>query len=232
MSISFSRTREQLRSMVLRKLGVAGASTSVVSTDAEVVYEAIDLRLKEMHRLGIFWRKVDKVPATFSLAAGVATAHAATNDILFPILMTVTDGSLDEPLQVIGVTEYARIENKGERGIPTKALWKGSTEFAFHPVPYQSTTAKIVYEKIADDTSAGSAPDVEVSMLRSLKDVIAYDIGDDFGLDEARMLRFQREAMQAEKNIRKLVVERKSTEYRPVSVDDWGSYDDPEGWDL
>ena len=42
--------------MVLRKLGVIGAATSVVSADADIVYEAIDLRLKEMHREGIFWR--------------------------------------------------------------------------------------------------------------------------------------------------------------------------------
>lgn len=219
MTTSFNRTREQLRSMVLRKLGVIGAATSVVSADADIVYEAIDLRLKEMHRLGIFWRKVDRIPATFSLTANVSTAQAATNDILFPISMTVLDSSLDEPVRIIGIPEYAAIENKSDTGLPTKALWKGSTEFAFHPVPTVASTIKLVYEKIADDTSAGSATDIEVSMLRWMKDIIAYDIGDDFGMDEMRMQRFMKESLQAEKNIRKLAVEHK--DFTRVAVDDW-----------
>ena len=203
--------------MVLRKLGVVGAATSVVSADADIVYEAIDLRLKEMHRIGIFWRKVDSIPTNFSVTAGIVSAHVATNDILFPIKMTVLDGSMDEPVEIIGKPEYAAIQNKNETGLPTKALWKGSTEFVFHPIPLTASTVKLVYEKIADDTTAGSAADVDISMVRHLKDIIAYDVGDDFGIDEQRMQRFQRESMEAEKNIRKLTVERKA--YSPVAVE-------------
>jgi len=205
--------------MVLRKLGVMGAATSVVSADADIVYEAIDLRLKELHKHGIIWRKVDKVPATFSVTAGVATAHAGTNDILFPIKMMISDGSMDEPLEIIGAVEYARLEDKDLAGIPTKAVWKGSTEFAFHPIPVTGHTVKITYEKIADDTSAGSAADLDVSMLRSIKDMIAYDIADDFGVDEAKIQRLAQEASTAEKNIRKLTAERK--DFTRVPVDEW-----------
>jgi len=230
MTTSFTRTREQLRSMVLRKLGVIGSSTSVVSADADIVYEAIDLRLKEMHRLGIFWRKVDKVPATFSISAGVTSAHASSNDILFPIKMTVQDGSLDEPLTIIGPVEFSMIENKNDVGLPTKVLWKGSTEFVFHPVPLSASTIKMVYEKLADDTTAGSAADVEVSMMRHLKDIIAFDVGDDFGMDEGRMQRFSREAGMAEKNIRKLAVERK--DFSTVAVDGWPDFQEREETDY
>jgi len=219
MTTTFDRTREQLRSMVLRKLGVIGAATSVVSADADIVYEAIDLRLKELHKEGIIWRKVDKVPATFSVTAGVATAHAATNDILFPIKMTVVDGGTDIPLDIIGAVEYSGLEEKSAPGLPTKALWKGSTEFAFHPVPVSSSTVKLTYEKIADDTSAGSATDLDVSMLRSIKDMIAYDVADDFGVDEAKIQRLASEAQMAEKNIRRLTVERK--DFSRVAVDNW-----------
>jgi len=205
--------------MVLRKLGVLGAATSVVSADADIVYEAIDLRLKELHENGIIWRKVDKVPATFSVTAGVATAHAATNDILFPIKMMISDGAMDEPLEIIGAMEYARLEDKTLAGIPTKAVWKGSTEFAFHPIPVTGHTVKITYEKIADDTSAGSAADLDVSMLRSIKDMIAYDIADDFGVDEAKIQRLAQEAAMAEKTVRKLTAERK--DFTRVPVDEW-----------
>jgi hypothetical protein len=230
MSVTFTRTREQLRSMVLRKLGVMGSSTSVVSADADIVYEAIDLRLKELHQKGILWRKVDKVPATFAISAGVASAHASTNDILFPIHMTVSDGSLDEPLTIIGPVEYSRIENKNDAGLPEKVLWKGSTEFMLYPVPLAASTVKIVYEKIADDTTAGSAADVDVSMMRHLKDIIAYDIADDFGVDEGKIQRLGKEAMMAENNIRKLSVERKA--FAPVQVDGWPDFQEREETDY
>lgn len=230
MSVTFTRTREQLRSMVLRKLGVIGAATSIVSADADIVYEAIDLRLKEMHRKGILWRKVDKVPASFAITAGIVSAHASTNDILFPIHMTVTDGSLDEPLTIIGPIEYSKIENKDTAGLPEKVLWKGSTEFMLYPVPIAASTVKIVYEKIADDTTAGAAADVDVSMMRHLKDLIAYDVADDFGVDEMKIQRLSKEAMMAENNIRKLAVERK--DFAPVQVDGWPDFQERQETDY
>jgi hypothetical protein len=218
--------------MVLRKLGILGAATSVVSADADIVYEAIDLRLKELHKKGILWRKVDKVPASFSIGAGVSSAHASTNDILFPIHMTVTDGSLDEPLTIIGPVEYSRISNKNDAGLPERVLWKGSTEFLLHPVPLTASTVKIVYEKIADDTTAGAAADVDVSMMRHLKDIIAYDIGDDFGMDEQRMQRFAKEASMAETSIRKLALDPVRKSFAPVQVDGWPDYQDRQETDY
>ena len=83
MPTSFTRTRYQLAQMVLRKLGVLAAGGADVSADLEVCFEAIDLRLKEMHRQGIFWRKVDEVPLSFTVDASTISA-SATADILSP----------------------------------------------------------------------------------------------------------------------------------------------------
>jgi len=218
MSITFTRTREQVRVMVLQHLGVIAAGETPSAADSALVYEAIDLRLKELHRLGIFWRKVDKVPLSFTLTANVATASASV-DILFPISMHVVDGSLDQPVQIMSVLEYAAIEDKAETGLPTKALWKGSAEWAFWPVPTANTTAKLTYEKIADDTASSTAPDVEVSMMRWLRDMVAYDLASTFGKSDQTILRMMGESEKAERNIRKLAAQR--TDYRPVAVDDF-----------
>jgi hypothetical protein len=221
MTISYTRTRSQVAGMVLRKLGVAGVG-SLDSNDTAIVYEAADLRLKEIHKLGIFWRKVDPVASTFSLSAGTVSAHLATADVLFPILMTVRNGSVDdEPVQIIGIQEYNAIENKSDTGLPTKALWKGSNEFLFWPVPLAAGTARLVYEKYADDSSADSALDIDVSMIRCMKDIITYDVADAFGVDEQKMMRFMKEAAKAELDIRKLSVQRVGLE--AVAVDDWES---------
>lgn len=216
MSISYSRTRNQLKTMVLDKLGV----TSTTSADADKVYEAIDLRLKEMHRLGIFWRKVSKVPLSFTVTGGINSASASV-DILFPIKMTVVDGSDDVPVMIVGASEYAAIPDKTRTGVPEKALWKGSAEFVFHPVAVTTTTAKLLYEKIADDTADATAPDVDVAMLRWLKDLCAYDLCDTFRQPEPKIVRLERESLRAELNIRKLAVQR--VDYAPVAVDDFDS---------
>src|SRR3990167_8050211 len=184
MSTSFSRTRTQIATLVLGKLGVLAPGETVQSADAALVYEAIDLRLKEMHRLGTFWRKVTSVPVTFSLSSGIATASAGAGDILFPLKVTFTNGTDDDPVDIIGYREYAAIPDKTTTGNPEKVMWKGGSEFIFHPVPSADGTAKLLYEKIADDTTAGAAIDVDVSMIRPMMDLVKYDVADDFGVPE------------------------------------------------
>lgn len=221
MPTSFTRTRTQIAQRVLGKVIKIGAATAD-SADTDTVYEAIDLRLKEMHKLGTFWRKVTNVPVQFSLTAAVATASAGTGDILFPLNCTYSNGSMDDPVEIIGFPEYAEIVDKTRTGNPQKVMWKGGTEFIFWPVPSANGTAKLLYEKIADDTSAGSAIDVDVSMIRPMMDIIKYDVADDFGVPEQTQVRWMKEAKQAELDIRKLSAQRKSTS--AVRVDD---YDTP-----
>jgi hypothetical protein len=218
MPTSFTLTRTQIAQRVLGKVIKIGA-TSASSADADTVYQAIDLRLKELHKLGIFWRKVTTVPVTFSLTASVATASAGAGDILFPVRMTWLNLTYDEPLELIGTDEYAAIPDKTTSGNPEKVLWKGGSEFIFYPVPVSDGTGKLLYEKIADDTSLGAAVDVDVSMLRAMIDLVKYDVADDFGIGEPTQIRWFREAEKAERDIRKLSVQR--VDYKPVAVDDF-----------
>lgn len=218
MTTSFTLTRAQIAQRVLGKVIKIG-STTATSADADTVYQAIDLRLKEIHKLGIFWRKVTTVPTTFSLTASVATASAGAGEILFPIKITWANGTNDDPVTLIGRNEYAAIKDKETRGNPQKVMWKGGTEFIFYPVPVADGTAKLLYERIADDTTLGAAIDVDVSMIRPMMDLIKYDVADDFGIDEATIGRWRQEATKAELDIRKLSVQR--VDYTPVKVDDF-----------
>lgn len=218
MTTTFTRTRTQIAQRVLGKVTRIGAVTAA-SADADTVYEALDLRLKEIHKLGIFWRKVTSTPVTFSLTASVASASAGAGDILFPLNVTFTNSSNDDPVYIIGMREYAEIEDKTTTGNPEKVLWKGGTKFLFYPVPSANGTAKLLYEKIADDTSASAAIDIDVAMIRPMIDLVKYDIADDFGIDEQTQTRWKLEAREAERDIRKLSVQR--TDSTTVRIDDW-----------
>lgn len=218
MSTSFTRTRNQIAQRVLSKVIKIG-QVSATTAEYDTVNEAIDLLLKEMHKLGIFWRKATSVPVTFSLTAGIVSASAGAGDILFPIKVTFTNGSMDDPVDIISYRQYAEIPNKTDTGNPTRVLWKGGSEFMFHPVPLSDGTAKLLYEKIADDTTAGAAVDVDVSMIRPLVDIVKYDVADDFGVPEQTKIRWMKESDKAEKDIRKLGAQR--VDYAPVPVDSW-----------
>jgi hypothetical protein len=130
-----------------------------------------------------------------------------------------TNGDNDEPVYIIGMSEYAAIEDKTRIGDPEKVLWKGGSEFIFYPVPGADGAGKLLYEKIADDTSAGGNIDVDVSMIRPMMDLIKYDVADDYGVPEETQTRWRAEAAQAERDIRKLGVQR--VDYMPVAVDDF-----------
>lgn len=216
MTTSFNLTRTQIAQRVLGQVIKIGAATAI-SADTDTVYQALDLRLKEAHKLGLYQRKVTNVPATFSLTSSVATASAGAGDILFPL--SCTFGTMDDPVDIIGAPEYAAITDKNRIGNPEKVLWKGGSEFLFYPVPGANGTAKLLYEKIADDTSAGSAIDIDVSMIRCMIQMVRYDIADDFGVSEQTQMRWQKEALQAERDMKKLGAPRISNS--PVRVDDY-----------
>jgi hypothetical protein len=215
-SFSFTRTATQLAAMVLRKIRVLEPGVTATSAMNDVLFEAIDLRLKESHRLGIVWRNTTR--NTLSATTSLVSLSAST-DVLFPIACMVVDGGRDEPLEIISLRQYAQIDSKTETGVPQKIVHNGGAEFKLWPVPASDTTVKIFYESIADDVSSASAPDVDVAMLRWMKDLIAYDVADDFGVPEERIARFEREAMRAEVNIRRLNAPQ--VDYQDVCVDDY-----------
>ncbi len=223
MTTSFNLTRTALAQRILGQVIKIGAQTAI-SADQDTVYQALDLRLKEAHKLGLYWRKVTPVPVTFSLTASVATASAGAGDILLPLNVTWSNGTLDDPIDIIGYPEYAAIENKTQLGTPDRVMWKGGTEFVFWPVPSANGTAKLLYEKIADDTSAGSVIDVDPAALLCIIRMVRYDIADDYGINEQTQMRWMKEALQAERDMKKLGAPRKSN--APVQVDSYDTSND------
>lgn len=218
MPTTFTRTRLQIAQRVLGKVIKIGAATAA-SADYDTVYEELDLQLKRLHTMGVFWRKVTSVPVTFSLSASVASASAGAGDVLFPMKVTFTNGDNDDPVYIINSRQYAEIPDKTRTGNPEKVLWKGGSEFVFYPVPGTDGTAKLLYEKIADDTSAGAAIDIDVAMIGPMIDIVKYYVADDYGVPEQTIGRWALEAKRAERDIRKLGAPR--VDLATVAVDDF-----------
>lgn len=203
---AYTRTREQLRDLVLRKVRVLGVDRTASSEEEAIVDEAIDLRLKELHRLGTLWWKVAAASTSVALTGNVATAVAPA-DMWAPITVKINLNNEDYPVSIVDTRYYQNIGTKLDTGRPEVVVVSAGL-LRFYPVPDQAYTAKIVYEKIVSDTAPGTPPDVDVSLIRWVKDLVAYDVGDDFRVPEPRMMRFAAESQKAERNIRALIAPR------------------------
>ena len=193
--------------MVLRKLGVLGAGQTAAPEDAVVVFEAMDARLKELHALGTLWWNVAGAATNLTLTAGAATTTIAAADYLFPVSLMLTVGTDQQPVDIIGHSEYQSLTNKADRGEPVKAFFSGATVYLW-PVPQNSGTAQLTYQAIAADGESTNTPDVRVEALRAFALVVAADLIDDFATPEPKASRLLAQQAQALRTIRALNQER------------------------
>lgn len=185
---TFTLNREEFAGKVLQKLGVVGPSETVVGDDLAVVSDAMDLRLKELHALGVLWWQVSGAATSVSLSAGVVTATISPTDYLFPVSLSLVVGTDEYPIEIIGHREYMAIQGKAESGEPEKAFISGST-IRLWPVPQSNYTAKLTYKAIAADMETGVAPDIRVESMRAFIDVVAGDLVDDYETPEPKASR-------------------------------------------
>jgi hypothetical protein len=205
---TFARTLPQLQKLILRKLRYLDPNESPSADDAALVNEAIDLRLKELHALGILWWNVSGATTNVAMTAGVATVSlSAVTDLLFPVSMVLRVNGEDLPIEIISHRQYQAIPSKTESGEPEKAFFDGSTVY-FWPVPTSNYTAKLTYQAIAADTNNPDSVDIPVSMLRSFVTLVAADLVDDFGVPEAFAQRLMVQARDAAVTMRILNTER------------------------
>lgn len=207
---AFTRSREQLATKVLRKLGVVDAVESGSPEDIALVVEAMDLRLKELHALGVLWWQVAAAATDVAITSGNPAATISATDFLFPVTVHVRVGTEDVPVEIIDHRAYQAIPNKADQGEPAKVYISGSA-CKFWPTPDANYTAKLTYEAIAADTEASTAPDVRVESLRSLSTLLAGDLVEEFNVPEPKASRLIARAAGALETIRSLNSQRVDT---------------------
>lgn len=212
---TFTRTREEFASSVLRKLGAIAAGETASADDVSVVNEALDLRLKEFHARNLLWFKVAGALSDLTIVADTATVSAAS-DVLYPISVAIRVNGEDQPVEIVGHRQFQAIPNKTETGQPEMVLFAGGA-FRFWPVPDANYTGKLTYQQIAADSAAATAPDMQVPMMRSLKNLVAYDLANDFGVPDNVFGRLKAQADAAERMI--LAINQERVDTGPVKAE-------------
>lgn len=188
MSTTFALKREKLAEKILGKLGAWEPGASIPGDDLQVIVDAMDLRLKELHAAGVLWWKVAGASTSITLSGGVATAAIAPTDFLFPVTMRLLVGVDEREVEIVGHSEYHQITDKTSQGEPDRVFISGAT-CTFWPVPASGYTAKLTYQAIVNDSAINTAPDIPTGMQRAFIDVIAADLVDEFEIAEPKASR-------------------------------------------
>lgn len=208
---SWTLTLEQFQARVLRKLGVIGSAENPSAEDGALVTEALNARLKELHRLGVMWFNVTPASVPVTVTAGVATATVSATDLLFPVSLMLNVGTTNREVELIGHRQYHAIPDKSSNGEPDRAYLAGSTLYLW-PVPQSSGTASLTYQAIAADAVTSEALDIPQSMLRALSSVVAADLVDEFDPPAAKVQTLFVQREEALRTLRALNVERVDSE--------------------
>lgn len=200
---TYTRTREQLRDMIGRKLGVKESGQAFPAEEAAIIDEGIDLKLKELHSLGVLWWQVSATETNLSLTGGVESVTMGMNDFLFPVSLHLMVGNDRQEITIVDRATFLAIPDRTSAGEPEVAHFYGLKVY-FNPVPVQNYTAKLAYQAIAADSSPNTAVDVPIEMLRAFSTLVSFDLADDFAVDGATFQRLQLQAPTALSMIRTL----------------------------
>ncbi len=185
---AFSLTREEMARKVLGKLGVLDPHETTSAQDLEVVSDAIDMRLKELHAIGVLWWQVGAASTSVALTGGSVTAAISATDYLFPVTMALIVGTEEQPIKIIGHREYQAIPDKEQTGTPEAVHISGAT-CRFWPVPSSNGTAKLTYQSVAEDASVSASPDLGAGMARAFVDIVAGDLVDEYQVNDVKAAR-------------------------------------------
>lgn len=202
MSVSFHRTREQLRNKVFKAMGVLDPDEAPTASEAASFYEALDIRLKSLHSLAQLWFKVASVTTDTTLTVGDST-EAAPSDMLYMIQMYVRNASTDTEVEIITHREYQSIENKSDTGVPDRCYVDQEAQLMYlYPAPQSAYTLSQTYAKIIDDSATNTTVDVPAWGLRPLISMLKFDLSDEFQVNEEKIRRWSQEEKSAIKIFR------------------------------
>ncbi len=231
MATSWNLTRLQIATKVLQKLGTLARGETPDPDDSELVYDQLDMLLKELPIHGYSWPKTVSGQATLLLLA--ATQATALPADYFPgtAMVSYLDSSSNEvPLDLVTLEQWNKIPRKSEPGdYPRFGYIDNFNVLHTYPVQTAQRTAKLVYQQIADDTTAVGGVDLSQIWLKGLIYGLAAALGDEFGASSDQIIRWEVKWIEA----RDLCIARDTFPAPPcMSVDDGPRYNTAGGWPL
>jgi hypothetical protein len=193
--------RDKLAASVLRKLGELGRGKPVDPGDVSIIHDALNLRLKEMHRLGTLWFKINPIATEMILSANSKTLTLDPSiNMVYPITLHGVENDTEYKLIPFSHIGYQNIPDKDESGSPLRYRIHNN-QIVCYPVPEEDFTLRLTYAAEVDESVSGTAVDIPGWAFRCLKIILAYDVADDFRVSREDKADLKSEMYEAEQKL-------------------------------
>lgn len=192
MSTTWNLTREQIATKALRKVGALAANETPQDVDLVLVYDELDSILKELPIHGYAWPRTVSGQAALTLTLNDQTTNLPA-DYYGGAMITYPDASGNEiELPLVTLVRWNQIKQKTLTGVyPQLGFIDHFNVLWTYPIQTATLNAKLVYEQVIDDTVAATQTSLKAAWMYGLIRGVAACIGDDFGVDEVKINRWQ-----------------------------------------
>jgi len=190
MAVTWTLLREQIVERALQKCGVLAVGEPVQPDDQVLCLQALDSILKNLVWRGYNWPETVSYNTTISLAAQTVNLPAdyySCNGVSY-----MDAGSQEHELPILPFDQYRDIPKKTETAVyPRFGYIDNFNVLYVWPVPASPVSARLYYQKIIDDTAQATATALDAPWMLGLIYGVAAEVGDEFGVDERRLQRFE-----------------------------------------
>lgn len=192
MSVSWTLTSERIADKAIEKCGRLGVGKSASPEDRALAMEALNGILKELPIYGFQWPVVEDSQTTISLVANVSPTALPTDYRGQLVAKVVGSEGYETELNLMTLAEWMQVKDKDlTADYPTDGYVDQSNQLWTWPVQNQAVSLNSVYQKVIDDTVAGSPPEIGNPFILGLAYGVAAEIGDEFGVSDNKINRFE-----------------------------------------
>lgn len=188
----WSLTRERICDKALEKCNRLGIGRTANADDRNLCLEALDSVLKNLLWHGLAWPKTVTAFSALAFTSGL-TFKAMPTDYYGGATIKYVDSYGNEiPLAQYSTEQWRAITLKStQAAYPYGAYIDNFNVLWLYPVPNAALTINCYYNKVILDSVAASSVDLDSPWILGLVYGVAAEVGDEFGLDPARLARFE-----------------------------------------
>lgn len=186
-------TRERICDKALEKCQRLGIGRSATAGDRLLCLEALDSVLKNLLWHGYSWPKTVSSFATLSLTSNLASIAMPTDFYTGAHVNYVDTSGNEVPLPTpITREEWANTPLKTTQASYPQKVYIDNFNVLFpYPRTNQTVTLNVYYQKVIANSVAASAVDLDSPWYIALPYGIAAEIGDEFGVDQKKLAKFE-----------------------------------------
>lgn len=185
-------TRERICDKALEKCKRLGVGETVASEDRSLCLEALDSILKNLLWYGYSWPKTASGFSTLAFTAALQFKAMPTDFYTGAQINYVDASGQEQPLPLITTEQWKDIKLKTtQAAYPIQGYIDNFNVLWLYPIPSAALTLNVYYQKVTLDSVAQSSLELDSPWLLGLVYGVASEVGDEFGVEEKKVARFE-----------------------------------------